>query len=171
MEADLSAIRRSMRSLLESEVARGKLTVPQTAVMRVVVRQHGINLKVLSREVSLAHSTVNRLEQLGMLERRADTQDGRNTRIYPTAPVAEFVRERIPQLSRGPLQAALARATGREGAFGDQQGGTPAERTAGREVRIAKTHERHSVFSQRFPIRVLCNELRASSGSCRKCLW
>jgi DNA-binding MarR family transcriptional regulator len=74
MEADLSAIRRSMRSLLESEVARGKLTVPQTAVMRVVVRQQGINLKVLSREVSLAHSTVsgivNRLEQLGMLERR-----------------------------------------------------------------------------------------------------
>jgi len=115
MEQDLSAIRRALRRPLETEVARGELTVPQTAVMRVVVRQGGISLKDLSREVSLAHSTVSgivdRLEKRGMIERRADPQDGRTSRIYPTPAVAEFVRERIPQLSRGPLETALQRAT------------------------------------------------------------
>lgn len=115
MERDLSAIRRALRKPLEAEYARGELTVPQTAVMRVVVRQHGISLKDLSREVSLAHSTVSgivdRLEKQGLVERRADPEDGRTSRIYPTATVTEFVRERIPQLSRGPLETALQRAT------------------------------------------------------------
>src|SRR5260370_34550614 len=59
MERDLSVIRRTLRKPLEAEVAKGELTVPQSAVMQVVVRQNGISLKDLSREVSLAHSTVS----------------------------------------------------------------------------------------------------------------
>jgi len=115
LEQDLGAIRRALRKPLETEMARGELTVPQTAVMRVVVRQHGVSLKELSREVSLAHSTVSgivdRLEKRGMVERRADPEDGRTSRIYPTIIVADFVREQLPRLSRGPLEDALGRAT------------------------------------------------------------
>jgi DNA-binding MarR family transcriptional regulator len=114
MERDLSAIRRALRKPLETEAAKGQLTVPQTAVMRVVVRQPGLSLKELSRQVSLAHSTVSgivdRLRKRGMIERRADPKDGRASRIHPTAAVAEFVREQIPRLSRGPLEDALEKA-------------------------------------------------------------
>jgi len=115
MERDLGAIRQALRRPLEVEVAKGGLTLPQRAVMQVVVRNHGVSLKDLSREVSLAHSTVSgivdRLEKRGMIKRRVDAADGRISRIYPTARVAEFVRERIPALARGPLQAALERTT------------------------------------------------------------
>ena len=118
MERDLGSIRQTLRKPLEAEVAKGDLTVPQSAVMRAVVRSPGINLKDLSREVSLAHSTVSgivdRLSKRGMIERRADSTDGRVSCIYPAAIVAEFVRERIPLLSRGPLQSALLRATQEE---------------------------------------------------------
>lgn len=118
VDRDLSAIRRLLRRPLEAEAARGELTMPQTAVMRAVVQHDGISLKELSREVSLAHSTVSgivdRLEMRGMIERRADAADGRVTRIHPTAVVTRFVRERIPVLSRGPLQAALERAKAEE---------------------------------------------------------
>ncbi len=115
MEQDLSAIRRALRKPLEAEVARGKLTAPQIAVMRVIVRQRGICLKDLSRKVSLAHSTVSgivdRLEKRGLVERRADPEDGRTSLMRPTSLVADFVREQIPRLSRGPLESALQRAT------------------------------------------------------------
>jgi DNA-binding MarR family transcriptional regulator len=118
MERDLGSIRQTLRKPLEAEVAKGDLTVPQSAVMRAVVRSPGINLKDLSREVSLAHSTVSgivdRLSKRGMIERRTDSSDGRVSCIYPAAIVAEFVRERIPLLSRGPLQSALQRATQEE---------------------------------------------------------
>lgn len=89
--------------------------------MREVVRNEGVNLRDLSRTVNLAHSTVSgiidRLEKRGMIERRPDPQDGRMSCIHPTAPVREFVREHLPVLSRGPLLAALERAS-------------PAERTS-----------------------------------------
>lgn len=115
MERDLGAIRRALRKPLETEVARGELTAPQISVMRVVVGNHGINLKELSSAVSLAHSTVSgivdRLEKRGMIERRVDGQDGRINRIYPTEVVNNFVREQIPALSRRPLQIALERTS------------------------------------------------------------
>ena len=122
--ADLGAIRRAMRRPLESEVAKGELTLPQVAVMRAVVRSPGIVLKDLSRAVSLAHSTtsgiVDRLEKRGMIERRGDPADGRTSRIFPTEIVAEFVRVEIPRLSRGPLEAALERASeGERAAIGE----------------------------------------------------
>ncbi len=115
LERNLSGIRRALRKPLEAEVARGELTVPQAAVMQAVVAHQGISLKDLSREVSLAHSTVSgiadRLEKRGMLERRPDPADGRVSRIYPTLVVTEFVRDRIPELTTGPLERALARVT------------------------------------------------------------
>ncbi len=118
LERDLGGIRRALRKPLEAEVARGELTVPQAAVMQTVVAHQGISLKDLSREVSLAHSTVSgiadRLEKRGMIERRPDPVDGRVSRIYPTAVVMEFVRDRIPALTSGPLERALAHATEKE---------------------------------------------------------
>ena len=119
MERDLASIRRTLRRPLEAEVAKGHLTVPQTGVMQVVVRNRGgISLKELSAEVSLAHSTVSgivdRLEKRGMIERRPDASDGRISRIYPASIVSEFVREKIPALVRGPIEAAMERATEEE---------------------------------------------------------
>jgi DNA-binding MarR family transcriptional regulator len=118
LERELGAIRRALRKPLEAEVAHGELTVPQVAAMRTVVARPGISLKELSREVSLAHSTVSgiadRLEKRGMIERRPDPVDGRVSRIYPTAVVTEFVRDRIPELTSGPLERAIARATTEE---------------------------------------------------------
>jgi DNA-binding MarR family transcriptional regulator len=118
LERDLSAIRRALRKPIEAEVAHGELTMPQVAAMRTVVARPGISLKDLSREVSLAHSTVSgiadRLEKRGMIERRPDPVDGRVSRIYPTAVVTEFVSDRIPELTSGPLERALARVTTEE---------------------------------------------------------
>jgi DNA-binding MarR family transcriptional regulator len=68
--------------------------------MQMVVHNHGINLKDLSREVSLAHSTVSgimdRLVKCVLVERRSDPEDGCVARIYPAAAVLEFIRDRIP---------------------------------------------------------------------------
>lgn len=115
MERDLSAIRRALRKPLEAEFAKGELTMPQKAVMQTVVFSQGISLKDLSRQVSLAHSTVSgivdRLEKRGMVERRPDPADGRISRIHASAPVAAFLRDRMPALAAGPLEAALTRAT------------------------------------------------------------
>jgi DNA-binding MarR family transcriptional regulator len=115
IEQDLGAIRRALRRPLESAAARGHLTLPQTAVMRLVVRSPGIVLRDLSREISLAHSTVSgivdRLEKRGLIQRRADPADGRVMRIFPTPAVTSFVRDKIPRLARGPLERALAVAT------------------------------------------------------------
>ena len=115
IEQDLRGIRRALRRPLETEIAKGELTAPQTAVMREVVRSEGVNLRDLSRAVSLAHSTVSgivdRLEKRGLVERRAGANDGRLSCIYPTTPVREFVLKRLPALSRGPLVRAFEQAT------------------------------------------------------------
>jgi DNA-binding MarR family transcriptional regulator len=115
IEGDLAAIRRLMRQPLEAEYAKGNVTVPQKAVMQVVVQTPGVTLKELSQSISLAHSTVSgivdRLEKRGFIERRPDPGDGRLSRIHPSAPVAEFLRERMPVLRSGPLNSALARAS------------------------------------------------------------
>jgi DNA-binding MarR family transcriptional regulator len=115
MERDLAAIRRALRTPFEEEAARAAMTVPQTAIMQTVFRHPGMTLKDLSREVSLAHSTVSgivdRLEKRGLLERRLDPADGRVSRIHTTAVVSRFVRDRIPELHRGPLGRALGNAS------------------------------------------------------------
>ena len=118
IERDLGSIRRMMRKPFHDEISKGNLTVPQKAVMGVVVRHEGIRLKDLSAAMSLAHSTVSgivdRLEKQGLVERRADANDGRISLIHATAPVRDFVRERLPELIHGPLSAALERATAEE---------------------------------------------------------
>jgi len=118
IERDLAAIRQAMRRPLEAEYAKGNVTVPQKAVLQVVVQNPGASLRDLSRAVSLAHSTVSgivdRLEKRGMIERRQDSADGRLSRIHPSAAVAQFVKERIPALRTGPLHSAMARATPNE---------------------------------------------------------
>lgn len=118
MENDLRAIQRVLRKPLEAQVARGGLTVPQTAVMQEVVAHQGISLKELSKRISLAHSTVSgivdRLEMRGMLERRSDGNDARISSLFPTAAVTKFLREELPTLARGPLQTALQHATASE---------------------------------------------------------
>jgi DNA-binding MarR family transcriptional regulator len=115
IQRDLGAIRRALRVPLESEIARGELTPPQMAIMQTVVNHEGTSLKELSRAVGLAHSTVSsiidRLERKGLLERRVDPTDGRITRIHSSAVVKKFVAERLPELSRGPLERALDRAS------------------------------------------------------------
>jgi DNA-binding MarR family transcriptional regulator len=115
---ELGQIRRLLRKPLETEIAKGNLTAPQRAVMQVVVRCDGINLKDLSAQISLAQSTVSgivdRLARDGLVERRPDPSDGRGTRIHPTAPVVEFMRETMPHLVNDPLQQAIARASTEE---------------------------------------------------------
>ena len=114
IEQDLAAIRQALRRPFDAEVAQAGVTVPQKALMQVVVFNHGISLKELSRQLSLAHSTVSgivdRLSKRGMLERCTDSEDGRISRVYPTREVTEYMRTQMPALTRGPLQAALKRA-------------------------------------------------------------
>ncbi len=114
MERDLSAIHHSMRKALKAEVAKGDLTGPQTAVMRIVISKPGVSLRELSREVTLAHSTVSgivdRLVKRGMLDREIDQQDKRIVRLHPTSAVNTWIDQQLPQLKVGPLQAALQRA-------------------------------------------------------------
>ncbi|MDR3797715.1 MAG: MarR family transcriptional regulator [Terracidiphilus sp.] len=118
IDSDLAAIRHAMRKPAEAEFAQAGLTVPQTALMRAVVLQNGVSLKELSRQLSLAHSTVSgivdRLEGRGLLVRHNDPQDGRISRIHPAPEVKEFLRTQLPALTQGPLQAALKRAKPRE---------------------------------------------------------
>jgi DNA-binding MarR family transcriptional regulator len=63
--------------------------------------------------VSLAHSTVSgivdRLESKGLVQRRTDPADARTSRVYPTKTVRQFLEEKLPLLSRGPLSSALSR--------------------------------------------------------------
>ena len=118
IERDLSAIRRAMRRPLEAAYARGGLTVPQKAVMHVVVTHDGISLRDLARQVSLAHSTVSgivdRLEKRGFVQRHPDPADGRISRIHPSAEVAAFMRGQMPALLTGPLETALRQTNATE---------------------------------------------------------
>jgi len=118
MDRDLSAIRRALRKPLNAEVARGELTIPQTAVMRIVVRTPGIRLSDLSKEVSLAHSTVSgivdRLVKRGLVKRVPDEVDRRIMRVRPTELVDTWIEQQLPALKLGPLQAALQRANPEE---------------------------------------------------------
>jgi DNA-binding MarR family transcriptional regulator len=117
---DLSNIRKLLRQPLDAEVAKGNLTGPQRAVMQVVVREEGISLKELSAQIGLAQSTVSgivdRLAQRGIIERRSDPSDRRATRIYPSAPVVEFMKEQMPRLISDPLRRALSMASEQEAA-------------------------------------------------------
>ena len=114
MERDLSAIHHAMRKSLNAAVAKGELTGPQTAVMRTVLQNPGLSLRDLSREVSLAQSTVSgivdRLQKRGLLLREPNEGDKRVVCVRPSTAVTEWVDDTLPALKVGPLQAALQRA-------------------------------------------------------------
>ncbi len=114
IDRDLRAIRQALQRPAEAEFARGELTGPQRAIMHSIVTSEGLSLKELSREAGLAHSTVSgivdRLEKRGMVTRQTDEQDGRFTRIFPSAEVKAFVRDKLPALTVNPLVDALGRA-------------------------------------------------------------
>jgi DNA-binding MarR family transcriptional regulator len=118
MERDLSAIRHALRKPLSAEVARGQLTIPQTAVMRIVVQKPGTNLRDISKEVSLAPSTVSgivdRLVKRGMVYRMPGDMDKRTSCVRATQHVNAWIAEQLPVIKMGPLMAALQRANPEE---------------------------------------------------------
>jgi DNA-binding MarR family transcriptional regulator len=118
IDQHLSIIRQRLREPLETEFARGGLTGPQRMVMQALVQSEGLSLKQLSAQVSLAHSTVSgivdRLQARGMVVRRRDEADGRATVIAPSAPVRDFLANRMPELAISPLTEALRGASNSE---------------------------------------------------------
>jgi DNA-binding MarR family transcriptional regulator len=118
VDQHLSVIRQRLREPLETEFARGGLTGPQRMVMQALVQSEGLSLKQLSAQVSLAHSTVSgivdRLQARGMVVRSRDEADGRATVIAPSAPVRDFLANRMPELAISPLTEALRGASDSE---------------------------------------------------------
>ena len=118
VDQHLSFIRQRLREPLETEFARGGLTGPQRMVMQAWVQSEGLSLKQLSRQVSLAHSTVSgivdRLQARGMVVRQKDESDGRATVIAPSSEVRDFLANRMPELAMSPLTEALGDATDSE---------------------------------------------------------
>jgi DNA-binding MarR family transcriptional regulator len=118
VDQHLSFIRQRLREPLETEFARGGLTGPQRMVMQALVQSEGLSLKQLSRQVSLAHSTVSgivdRLQARGMVVRQKDELDGRATVIAPSSEVRDFLANRMPELAMSPLTEALGDATDSE---------------------------------------------------------
>jgi DNA-binding MarR family transcriptional regulator len=118
VDQHLSFIRQRLREPLETEFARGGLTGPQRMVMQALVQSEGLSLKQLSRQVSLAHSTVSgivdRLQARGMVVRQKDESDGRATVIAPSSEVRDFLANRMPELAMSPLTEALGDATDSE---------------------------------------------------------
>ncbi len=114
IDQHLRAIQKLLRRPVEQEVARSRLTRPQLAVLRAVVSADGISLKDLSREVSLAHSTVSgivdRLERRGLVHRRAGVKDRRVTGVVMSSAVQSWLQERLPLLKVSPLVSVLSRA-------------------------------------------------------------
>src|SRR3984885_3742553 len=118
IDQHLSIIRQRLREPLETEFARGGLTGPQRMVMQALVQSDGLSLKQLSAQVSLAHSTVSgivdRLQERGMVVRSRDEADGRATVIAPSAPVRDFLANRMPELAISPRTNALRGASDSE---------------------------------------------------------
>ena len=114
IDRHLQAAQRLLRRPLQQEIARGRLTRPQIAVMHAVVEADRISLKDLSREVGLAHSTVSgivdRLERRAMVRRRTGVKDRRVTQVVASGRVRAWVRTRLPLVKVSPLVKALVRA-------------------------------------------------------------
>jgi DNA-binding MarR family transcriptional regulator len=97
-----------------SGICQGGLTGPQRSVMQALVKSDGRNLGELSTQVGLAHSTVSgivdRLEKRGLVRRRPNPNDGRQTRIIVSKEVREFLENEYPIIAAGPLFGVLCRA-------------------------------------------------------------
>ena len=72
----------------EAEVALDALPASELEVMRLLVRQPGLRVGQVARELGLrdsnASSAIRSLIARGLLERCADPADGRATRLVPT---------------------------------------------------------------------------------------
>jgi DNA-binding MarR family transcriptional regulator len=114
LDRDLRAIRQLLRRPVESEIARGGLTGPQVAIIRILVHGGPFSVKELSRQAGLAHSTVSgivdRLAQRGIVERSADERDARFSQVRITAQVEEYLEKTLPAMGLHPLAEALRRA-------------------------------------------------------------
>lgn len=118
IDEHLRIVRQVLRRPMEAEIVRGHLTAPQQLVMEVIVRSNGLNLKNLSKQVSLSHSTVSgivdRLQKRGLVQRKSDPEDRRFTVITPSRAVHEFLKEKLPLLAIHPLIGILHRANATE---------------------------------------------------------
>jgi DNA-binding MarR family transcriptional regulator len=114
IDTHVRAVRQALRQPMEVEIARGGLTGPQVNVMQALVEQNGMSLKDLSAAVGMAHSTVSgivdRLEKRGMLERQADMEDRRFTKIVASQLVRDYIRNEMPSIRLHPIVKALERA-------------------------------------------------------------
>ncbi len=78
LDRDLRAIRQLLRRPVESEIARGGLTGPQVAIIRILVHGGPLSVKELSRQAGLGGQHGERviidrsLAQRGVVERTAD---------------------------------------------------------------------------------------------------
>jgi DNA-binding MarR family transcriptional regulator len=114
LDRDLHAIRQILRRPVESEIVRGGLTGPQVAIVQILVHAGPLTVKELSRQAGLAHSTVSgivdRLVRRGILQRTADENDARFSRVAITKGVEQYLQRTLPDLTAHPLAEALRRA-------------------------------------------------------------
>jgi DNA-binding MarR family transcriptional regulator len=113
IEAHLRAVRQASHQPIANEIARAGLTGPQINVMEVLFHHDGLSLKELRQRLDLAHSTVSgivdRLEKQGAVERRADSADGRVSRVYLSAGVRHYIKHSLPGVQLNPIVRALER--------------------------------------------------------------
>lgn len=97
---DLQTVWRTLRRTVERDIKESGLTVPQVNVLDALAERDGMNLKDLSQQVGLAHSTVSgivdRLEREGFVQRQPDAQDRRFTKIFLSEKVRSYLRQDYP---------------------------------------------------------------------------
>lgn len=73
---------------LQAALADLEVHPAQYSCLFVICSNHGVNLCELARRLHIENSTasvaVKRMEKAGFITRRADTEDSRVTRLYPT---------------------------------------------------------------------------------------
>lgn len=111
IETTIFALYRLLRRPFDADAASSGLTVPQITVLEELANEDGLSLKELSRRLSLSHSTVSgiidRLEKRELVQRTADEQDRRSSRIMLSPSVRAYIREAVPSRRLGPLLRAL----------------------------------------------------------------
>lgn len=115
IETTIFALYRLLRRPFDADAASSGLTVPQITVLEELANEDGLSLKELSRRLSLSHSTVSgiidRLEKRELVQRTADEQDRRSSRIMLSPSVRAYIREAVPSRRLGPLLRALEGAS------------------------------------------------------------
>jgi DNA-binding MarR family transcriptional regulator len=111
----LTDIRAILKRTQDTEIAAAGLTLPQVDVLRELTNANGLSLKELSKRLGLVHSTVSgivdRLEQRGFVQRRADPDDKRFTRIYASQNVMEYADRTMYSWRGNVIAKALQQAT------------------------------------------------------------